>query len=104
MSMHKLKVFSSCIHTIKEGRAYKYKQNELDQQKNRGEKPVDANNHAMDALRYMLMELPDDPENLATEVYAGNSRAHTKTYEGFQWPKSLQDNNEVHEEDWMLDY
>jgi PBSX family phage terminase large subunit len=104
MSMHKLKIFSNCIHTIKEGRSYKYKQNELDQQKNRGEKPVDANNHAMDALRYMLMELPDDPENLATEVYAGNSRAHTRTYEGFQWPKALQDNNEVHEEDWMLDY
>lgn len=103
LSLNRLKIFSNCINTIKEGRAYKYKDNELDQQKNRGEKPVDANNHAMDALRYMLMELPDDPENLSADVYQGNSASNYQYKKEFQWPKALQE-DEYNPGDWMLDY
>jgi len=103
-ALGKCRIMSPCINTIKEGRAYKYRDNELDQQKNRGEKPVDANNHAMDALRYMIMELPDDPENMSTEVYAGNSRTHTRSYENFRWPKELEDNNNYTPEEWYVDY
>ena len=103
-ALGKLKIMSNCINTIREGRAYKYQDNQLDQQKNRGEKPVDANNHAMDALRYMLMELPDDPENLANEVYAGNSRTHNREYSQFKWPKALEDNEYPNVEEWYVDY
>jgi PBSX family phage terminase large subunit len=104
LSLYKLKVFSNCIHTIKEARGYKYKENELDQTRNRGEKPVDANNHAMDALRYMLMELPDDPENLSAAVYQGNTAANYRYRKEFQWPEALRDNNEYEPADWIQDY
>ena len=103
LSLNRLKIFSNCINIIKEGRAYKYRDNELDQQKNRGEKPVDANNHAMDALRYLIMELPDDPENLSADIYQGNSRAHHSQTREFQWPKELQE-SQPYEEDWYTDY
>lgn len=103
LSLYRLKIFSHCINIIREGRSYKYRDNELDQQKNRGEKPVDANNHAMDALRYMLMELPDDPDNLASEVYEGNNKANYQFKKEFQWPKELQD-DDYKPEDWMMDY
>ena len=103
LSLGRLKVFSNCIHTIKEGRGYRYKQDDLDQQKNRGEKPVDANNHAMDALRYMVMELPDDPENLSADVYQGNSRTHYRDSTTFKWPEALQE-SQPYEEEWYTDY
>jgi phage terminase large subunit len=43
----KLKIFKTCVHTIQEGMNYKYKPQELDQQKNIDEKPIDKDNHAM---------------------------------------------------------
>jgi hypothetical protein len=104
LSLGKLRVMSNCINLIKEGRIYKYRESELEKNKNRGEKPMDANNHAMDALRYMIMELPDNPENLAAEVYAGNSRTHHHTHKEFKWPKALEDNNEYVPEEWYVDY
>ncbi|MGH7744407.1 MAG: terminase large subunit domain-containing protein [Candidatus Dormibacteria bacterium] len=42
----KLKIFTSCVNTYKEYRTY---------QRNVKGKPIDSNNHAMDALRYMVM-------------------------------------------------
>lgn len=63
-SLDKLKIFNTCVHTIREGTNYKYKTRELDSQKNADEKPVDKDNHAMDSLRYLINELPDDPKQL----------------------------------------
>jgi len=103
-SLKRLKIMSNCVNVIKEGRAYKYKENSIDQQKNRGEKPIDANNHAMDALRYMIMELPDDPDNMVAEVYEGNSNANWNTRKGFQWPKALQDETEAVPDGWYTDF
>jgi phage terminase large subunit len=60
----KLKIFNTCHNLIKEGVEYKYKLQELDDKKNSDEKPVDKNNHAMDTLRYIIQELPDDPNQL----------------------------------------
>ena len=104
LSLGKLRIMSNCINTIKEGRSYKYRESELEQNKNRGEKPIDANNHAMDALRYMIMELPDNPENLAAEVYQGNSATNFKNTTEFKWPQALEDNNDYVPEEWYVDY
>lgn len=30
---------------------------------------MDANNHTMDAMRYIIQELPDNPEQVVNEVY-----------------------------------
>ena len=104
LSLGKLYIMSNCINVIKEARTYKYRESELEQNKNRGEKPMDAYNHAMDALRYMIMELPDNPENLSNEVYAGNSRTHHNTNNEFKWPKALEDNSPYVPEEWYVDY
>ena len=48
---HKIIVDESCIETIKELSTYKYKE---DKDGNVIAKPVDANNHLLDALRYAL--------------------------------------------------
>jgi PBSX family phage terminase large subunit len=69
-SLGKLKIFSSCVNTIKEGINYKYKPEELDSKKNPDNKPIDKDNHAMDSLRYMINELPDDPEQLKQKSYS----------------------------------
>lgn len=97
-SLGKLKIMSNCINTIKEGREYKYKENELTKEKNRGEKPHDANNHAMDSLRYIINELPDDPDRVVTEVY---NQPVTKRYNPeLYFPKALQDDVNYELEDW----
>lgn len=56
----KLKIFANCEKTIWEIERYEWKQPKggmpgLDLK----EEPVDKNNHAMDVLRYMMMEQPD---------------------------------------------
>lgn len=78
--MNKLKIFSTCRNTIREGLNYKYKPQDLDSRKNPDEKPLDKDNHAMDALRYMVAELPDDPEMLKNFSYFGSN------YYGMQGP------------------
>ena len=62
----KLKVFNTCVNIVKEGLNYKFPEVTMDNEKNLDEKPVKHNDHAMDALRYALMRLPDDPELLKT--------------------------------------
>ena len=60
----KLKVFNTCVNTIKEGLNYKFPEVTMDNEKNLDEKPLKRGDHAMDALRYALMRLPDDHELL----------------------------------------
>jgi PBSX family phage terminase large subunit len=62
----KLKIFNNCINVLKEGLNYKFPEVTMDNEKNLDEKPIKHNDHAMDALRYALMRLPDDPELLKT--------------------------------------
>ncbi len=63
-ALGKLKIFTTCTNTIREGMNYKYKPMEMDSQKNADEKPIDKDNHTQDSLRYMMNELPDDPRML----------------------------------------
>lgn len=65
----KVKIHANCRNLIREITNYKYKQQELDQTKNLDEKPVDKDNHAVDALRYLMMELSDNPDQLINPSY-----------------------------------
>jgi PBSX family phage terminase large subunit len=65
----KIKIFNNCTNLIKEGVEYKYKLQELDDKKNADEKPVGKNDHAMDTLRYIIQELPDDPSKLINQSF-----------------------------------
>ena len=102
LALGKLKIMSNCINTIKEGREYKYKETNLTNEKNRGEKPHDANNHAMDSLRYIINELPDDPENVVTDVYSKPSTGPTYNPNKF-FPKALQE-DDIELEDWYTNF
>ena len=103
-SLKRLYIMSNCVNLIQEGRNYKYKESDIDNAKNRGEKPVDANNHTMDALRYIIMELPDDPNAMAAEIYEGNSVSNWSGVQRFKWPKALETDDDILREDWYEDF
>lgn len=67
--MDKLKIFNTCTKTIWEGTKYKYPKQDLMSDKNAGDKPVDKDNHAMDTLKYIMAELPDNPSDLENKSY-----------------------------------
>lgn len=59
----RLKIFKSCRKTWLSLSKYKYKERNLSDDTNQGEKPQDKNNHLPDALRYMLAPFPMFPED-----------------------------------------
>lgn len=66
----KLKIFSSCINTIKEGSEYAY---DLDRTV---DKPVGGFDHLMDTMRYALADMPDNPADLT--MFVGGMYLNTK--------------------------
>jgi PBSX family phage terminase large subunit len=88
-SLGRLKIFSSCSNTIREGLNYKYKPEELDPKKNPDNKPIDKDNHSMDSLRYICAELPDNPDTLVQKSYKSRDFAG-KTEEDGSIPFALQ--------------
>jgi hypothetical protein len=58
---------------------------------------MDFNNHAMDVLRYVMQELPDNPDDLINDVYLSNRPSQ---YQKFKFPKALEDNEEPVPENW----
>lgn len=73
----KLKIFESLKVFIDEISQYRYPERSLDKEvKNEDilEKPIAVNDHLMDAFRYVIAELPDDPSKLINKSY---SAAHT---------------------------
>jgi phage terminase large subunit len=79
----KLKVFNTCVNTIKEGLNYKFPEVTMDNEKNLDEKPLKRNDHAMDAMRYALMRLPDDPELLKNVAKEPPKRYSNREEENF---------------------
>lgn len=59
----RLKIFNSCKNLYTELSRYKYPERTIGDEKNQGEKPQDKNNHLPDALRYMLSNFPQFPED-----------------------------------------
>lgn len=59
----RLKIFNTCKKTYNSLSRYKYKERNLGDDKNQGEKPQDKNNHLPDALRYLLSPFPPFPED-----------------------------------------
>lgn len=71
----KLKIHDNCPNLIRELQNYKFPELTTDgADKNLKENPIKANDHAADALRYLLMRLPDDPENLKNNSYNAPKR------------------------------
>lgn len=56
----KIKIFNNLTNFKKEAALYAFNGNR-DKTKNIGNKPIDKYNHLMDCLRYMIVELPNNP-------------------------------------------
>lgn len=67
----KIKIYKTCVNLIKEMLQYTYPEVDIDNaDENLDEKPEKKNDHLMDAMRYMIARLPDDPELLKLEAYS----------------------------------
>lgn len=65
IELRKLKIYKTCYNLINEMLTYVYPETDIDNaDENLDEKPVKQNDHLMDAMRYMIARLPDDPELL----------------------------------------
>lgn len=67
----RLKIFRSCVDLTREIINYKYKETTMDDAENRNldERPIKNKDHSVDALRYMLMKLPENPADLVATSY-----------------------------------
>lgn len=64
----KVRVMDCCTVLVKELRDYKFKPRASDST-GWDDKPEDKNNHAINALEWIVMELPADPKNLVNGIY-----------------------------------
>ena len=79
----RLKIMDCCENLLRELPEYKWAPCSL--KGSSVEKPVDKNNHSIDAMQFALMELPEDPKKLILGAYTGfgsrldtNRDAHKK--------------------------
>lgn len=81
----KLKVYYTCVNTVREHLNYKFPELDMDSDKNLDEKPVKKDEHSCDALRYLMMRLPDDPDELKNDAFSPPKRYSTKTNDEFDY-------------------
>lgn len=91
----KLKIFKSCRAVIEELQNYRYPERVLGKEvKNEDifEKPIATNDHLLDALRYIVAELPDNPDDLINESYnAQNVLINARMQKQNHLPPELRD-------------
>lgn len=64
----RVKIMDCCVELIKELENYKFKSNGLNSME-LSDKPEDKNNHGINCLEWIIMELPPDPANIIYGVY-----------------------------------
>lgn len=64
----RIKIMDNCQYLIGELKGYKFKERSITDT-SYDDKPVDKNNHAINPLEWIVMELPKDPANLTHGVY-----------------------------------
>ena len=102
LEMGKLKVLACCKETVKEHSNYVYKPVDLGDKID--EKPIDKNNHTVDSLRYMIQELPDDPDQLRTQTYGADSRSLDQSQAHLPYELRTDDNVRNYAESWSHHY
>lgn len=103
-----LRIFSTCKPLIEEGLSYKYPEQDLVHEKNPDEKPRKLKDHAMDALRYIIVDLPDDPNNIIAQThsaYSSGKKIWTVTKDGELIVNPVENDDEDEDgwlgKDWM---
>lgn len=81
----RIRIMDCCVGTIKELRKYKFKVSNSDSA-GFDNKPEDKNNHGINALEWITMELPADPKNLVHGIYnrQGNDLTQNKPPEDIE--------------------
>lgn len=90
----KLKIMDCCSDLIKELRDYKFPERTLDMSDKAADKPVDKNNHGINPMEWICMDLPSDPRNLVLGAYdhLGNSLVGVQQISKESWmPHALRD-------------
>lgn len=97
IELKKLKVYKTCVNLIKEAINYTYPETEMDEQEEKlSEKPEKKHDHALDALRYMIAKLPDDPEFLKTDSYEPpNIYLPNERYDTIEYDEELMNENDI---------
>ena len=78
-----LEIWDCCEFLINELKGYKFKPKTLDDKESKN-KPIDANNHAINALEWIGMELPANPNMLSLTGYDEFGRPISEEYEKLQ--------------------
>ena len=65
----RLKIMKSCRVLISELEGYKYPEKQIGVSTRAQDKPIDKNNHCINPLEWITMELPNDPKNLMFGAY-----------------------------------
>lgn len=69
IELGQLKIFNTCHGVIKEIQKYKFPEKDLDKPHKDTSKPEDKNNHGVNALEFLVMELPPNLEKYDLTVY-----------------------------------
>lgn len=74
-----LKIFNTCNRLRKEIMNYKFPERTIDgKMKPGGEKPVDKNNHYINAMEFLVMEVPEDLRNIQNKAYDEYGNEYSK--------------------------
>lgn len=103
-SLGKLKIFRTCENTVRELRDYKYPERKLGETLRGSDKPKPGNDHSADALKYMIAELPDNPDELINHSLAWRGDDITQSPNNYGLPHALQDDNDIYGGDWYNSY
>lgn len=94
----KLEIMDCCHGLIEELRKYKFPDRKLDPIQ-RTDKPVDKDNHGVNALEWIVMELPDNPKNLVLGVFNKFGRDPALPDEKAEEPWQLRDDTPLRHPD-----
>lgn len=93
----KLYIMANCVNTIEEFKLYRWEKSRMGSELNLREKPLSWKNHALDALRYVIMSRPD-----LFDMEEGPPRA--KTSNDIMWDRVKRLTSKVDDsEDYMED-
>ena len=69
MESGRLRIMNNCTYLIQQLEDYKFPKKSLNKSSKAQDKPVDKNNHAINPLEWICMELPADPSKLVGGHY-----------------------------------
>ena len=95
-----IEIWDCCDYLIKELKDYKFKPKTLNDTSNKNQ-PIDANNHAINALEWIGMELPANPNALCLTAYDEYGRAYDEIEKNKnEDPWQLSDDQDLYDEEY----